>query len=694
MTDHSLQVDAEGHPHIAYGYDHLYYSYFDGSGWQDETVDASIRTGQHASLALDQDGQPHICYAADGSVRYAYRNAAGWHVETIDPAADVQDTAIALDPQGYTHIAYVKAFDTERSSLNYAYRDANGWQLHPGSASRILHSDISLAVGFDGAPHVTYGIVHETDDVFYVELWYKSRLAGAWEASFVAAFGGANSSVAVDAAGRPRISYQDSYASAWGGRSYLGYAYLDGTGWHTEILDQAGFTGYRNSIALDPLGWPHISCASDSGVKHAYLDNSGWHIEAVSDGGRPTSIAVGTDGQPYISYYDYGELISGALKYASQQDGQWITETIAEEGRAGDYSSLALDDAGAVHFAYDFWGYGARGLRYARQPTSGWPSLEIANGSSGSLAVDGQGFPHVGYFDEAEDRLVYAFMDRSGWHEETVGDSAVSGWYPSLALDPSGVPHIAYCDSHHADLRYAIWSAEQWTIEIVDDVGWVEWNPSLALDAASFPHVLYLDADNDSLRYAYRDAEGWHTEFLNDSVFYPASLTLDSGNRPHVSYSLQIAGSNAMSHAVRDEAGWHSEIVEADIGWLSASSLALDSVGNPHVAYYAGCCEERSLHYARFDGANWQLQSVDSGEMGRGLSLALDGQGHAFISYSQAGDLKLAAQVASTPTLTATPTPMMSPTSTPTTTATPTVTPSPTATQVVHCRYLPLIINR
>ena len=30
MTDHSLRLDAEGHPHVAYGGDHLYYAWSDG----------------------------------------------------------------------------------------------------------------------------------------------------------------------------------------------------------------------------------------------------------------------------------------------------------------------------------------------------------------------------------------------------------------------------------------------------------------------------------------------------------------------------------------------------------------------------------------------------------------------------------------------------------------------------------------
>ena len=58
MTDRSLALDADGHPHIAYGQDRLYYAYHDGSGWQAQTVDDSPGVGSHASLALDGAGHP------------------------------------------------------------------------------------------------------------------------------------------------------------------------------------------------------------------------------------------------------------------------------------------------------------------------------------------------------------------------------------------------------------------------------------------------------------------------------------------------------------------------------------------------------------------------------------------------------------------------------------------------------------
>ena len=74
MTDRSLRLDAAGHPHIAYGEDHLYYAWHDGASWHYETVDDAPEVGTHTSLALDGDGYPHISYfdESDNDLKYAY----------------------------------------------------------------------------------------------------------------------------------------------------------------------------------------------------------------------------------------------------------------------------------------------------------------------------------------------------------------------------------------------------------------------------------------------------------------------------------------------------------------------------------------------------------------------------------------------------------------------------------------------
>lgn len=59
-------------------------------------------------------------------------------------------------------------------------------------------------------------------------------------------------------------------------------------------------------------------------------------------------------------------------------------------------------------------------------------------------------------------------------------------------------------------------------------------------------------------------------------------------------------------------------------------TLALDPNDDPHICYTA---LNGDLKYASWDGAAWSTQTVDSGYMGVGSSLAFDPAGNPHISY-------------------------------------------------------------
>ena len=68
MSSRAIAVDSNNHPHFAYGGDHLYYTYYDGSSWHYETVDSSPGVGRYASIALDESDNAHISYYNDPSL--------------------------------------------------------------------------------------------------------------------------------------------------------------------------------------------------------------------------------------------------------------------------------------------------------------------------------------------------------------------------------------------------------------------------------------------------------------------------------------------------------------------------------------------------------------------------------------------------------------------------------------------------
>ena len=75
-----------------------------------------------------------------------------------------------------------------------------------------------------------------------------------------------------------------------------------------------------------------------------------------------------------------------------------------------------------------------------------------------SLRLDADGNPRIAY---GGDHLYYAWHDGANWHYEMADDSPGVGKHASLALDGNGYPHISYYDRTNGDLSYAYYSAAQ-----------------------------------------------------------------------------------------------------------------------------------------------------------------------------------------------------------------------------------------
>src|SRR5262245_43472300 len=149
--------------------------------------------------------------------------------------------------------------------------------------------------------------------------------------------------------------------------------------------------------------------------------------------------------------------------WAATKQMQWQTTDVDSVRNLAWASSLALDGKGNAHIAYhDTVGV----LKYASNNGNIW-IVEVVDttkntGSFVSLALDAQDKPHIAYaymaeisVSDATYDLRYASESEGTWTIETVDDAGDVGQV-SLALDGEGHPHIAYHDTKNSELNYAV----------------------------------------------------------------------------------------------------------------------------------------------------------------------------------------------------------------------------------------------
>ena len=175
----AIAIDSEDRPHIAYhsgderlntgfGSD-LFYAVLLTDGWTIAPVDVEGDVGKFPSLVLDSQDRPHIAnFERDersaGYLKYAFWDGSTWHMESVDRMENMniafigarRSMALALDDQDRPHIAY-----SNRATVKYIRKVDGAWEeaqtvAAPTAGGLELGQLVSLALGPDGQPHLTF----------------------------------------------------------------------------------------------------------------------------------------------------------------------------------------------------------------------------------------------------------------------------------------------------------------------------------------------------------------------------------------------------------------------------------------------------------------------------------------------------------------------------------------------------------
>jgi hypothetical protein len=236
------------------------------------------------------------------------------------------------------------------------------------------------------------------------------------------------------------------------------------------------------SHVLDVRGYPHFAANDSLGGALYYLFNAAgsWTatpIAATAETDRAI-LRMGSENTPHIVF----QTTAGSktrLRHAWKEGSTWqVEETLGDD--APDFFGFAVDSADGLHVSYRRpAGPGAYELVYlAKQSGNPWSSAVIPTAGSvefSSIAIDGAGAVHIVYNELTTAGLHHTTNATGRWVGEVVHQSPRGSWgrFNSTVIErAAGRIHIAYYDSVGANLRYAEKQfGGEWTYSLVDGIG-------------------------------------------------------------------------------------------------------------------------------------------------------------------------------------------------------------------------------
>ena len=249
-----------------------------------------------------------------------------------DNGHDGWDSTIAVAPDGVVRAAGIdpSQFGSTDGVEYYERSDGNWTVTSIGSGPIAYEWNVSLAVGPDGLPALTYYNDRDGD------LVYAGFDGTEWSLETVASEGdvGKFSSLAFDSQGRPHVTFFDDTGGASG---QVLYATRGDDGWTVEeigTLDSVvqGMTGARRitSLALDAQDVPHVAFSDESVIRYATRSEAGWQVQDVVTAedrplGQLVSLRLDSVDTPHLAFYEVtsGSPLDGLVVYLtpSTSDG-------------------------------------------------------------------------------------------------------------------------------------------------------------------------------------------------------------------------------------------------------------------------------------------------------------------------------------------------------------------------------------
>ena len=348
-----------------------------------KVLDWEGNVGWEPSIAINADGLPVISYATRAPIPY---------------------------PNGLLYLKVAFCADAQCSS----------WTLRTVDSSDHAIEMTSIAIGDDNLPVISYRDRNTGLKVAKCDSLDSNAVCLSWTITQIPSSGqGLYSSIAVDKNNLPVISYQtfSSLRVLKCGNAACSSGNVDTL---LHVYNNPGYTAIAignddNPIiahiwyGLDVVKCGNPSCTSGNSFTDVESNMSGLEVD----------IAIGNDGNPVISYYD--EQLDdpengGDLKVAKCNDPACSSATITpvdSVGTVGRHTSIAIGSDNNPVISY--WAWTGADLRVAKcnnaDCSSATKNTVDSVGEVGwftSIAIGTNGFPVISYFDQTNGDLKLA----------------------------------------------------------------------------------------------------------------------------------------------------------------------------------------------------------------------------------------------------------------------------------------------
>ncbi len=237
-----------------------------------------------------------------------------------------------------------------------------------------------------------------------------------------------------------------------------------------------------------------------------------------------------------------------------------------------------------------------------------------------------------------------------------VGATADSTNGTDIAIDAAGGKHVVWAGTD--GIYYALGGQTSFAVEQLYDYGYALrkagpiGRPDVTTDADDNPWVAYtLNSQGQKVQVAIGSEDGWTTETAAqlapcDACPQPQRTQIGvTSAGPTVAYVDSAQG--AVMTAVRgDDGTWTSSAVATDVE-ADGLSMAVDADGNALISFYDG----GSVKVAAQDGTEWtvtEVAQVDLGEAAQGTGnfapttgVAVDEKGVRYVTFMDGGSVLL-----------------------------------------------------